>query len=90
MEYHYPIDPDWSTEEVIHVIEFFRTVENAYENQIKASDVLTQYKNFKQVVPSKAEEKTMFKQFEKHSTYVPYKVVQQAQKAADNETISMK
>ncbi|GEL76027.1 UPF0223 family protein [Tenuibacillus multivorans] len=89
MEYHYPIDLDWSTDEVINVIEFFRVVETAYEKGIKSKDVLTNYKNFKQVVPSKAEEKSLFKQFEKHSGYVPYKVVQAAKKLDEQETVSM-
>ncbi|SER24433.1 UPF0223 family protein [Piscibacillus halophilus] len=90
MEYHYPIDPDWSTDEVIQVIDFFQTVEKAYEKEANAQQILTQYKKFKEVVPSKAEEKTVFKQFEKHSGYVPYKVVKAAKEAEGSQLISLK
>ncbi|RPF56137.1 UPF0223 family protein [Aquisalibacillus elongatus] len=90
MEYHYPIDPDWSTEEVINVVEFFQLVEQAYEKDVRADQVLDQYKLLKQVVPSKAEEKTLFKDFEKQSGYVPYKVVQAAKQADGSEKIYLR
>ncbi|MGP4074201.1 UPF0223 family protein [Piscibacillus sp. B03] len=90
MEYNYPIDPDWSTDEVIHVVEFFQMVEQAYEKDAKAGQVMNQYKKFKEVIPSKAEEKTIFKQFEKQSGYVPYQVVKAAKEADQSQTVSLK
>ncbi|MFD2639632.1 UPF0223 family protein [Piscibacillus salipiscarius] len=90
MEYHYPIDPDWSTHEVIDVVEFFQLIEEAYEKQVKASKVMEQYKKFKAVIPSKAEEKTLFKQFEKQSSYVPYQVVKAAKESDGSQNISLK
>lgn len=90
MEYHYPIDPDWSTNEVIDVVEFFQIIEEAYEKEIKANKVIDQYKKFKSVIPSKAEEKTLFKQFEKQSGYVPYQVVKAAKETEGSQNISLK
>lgn len=31
MEYSYPIDPDWTTDEIVNVIGLFQKVEEAYE-----------------------------------------------------------
>ncbi|NIK10644.1 UPF0223 family protein [Alkalibacillus almallahensis] len=89
MNYHYPIDPDWSTEEVMQVIQFFNTVESAYEEQVTAKQVLDDYKQFKAVVPSKSEEKSMFKTFEKETDYIPYRVVKKAQELNEQDSFSM-
>lgn len=89
MSYEYPIDSDWSTEEIIQVIKFFETIEKAYESKIEVRHVLEAYKKFKEVVPSKAEEKTLFKQFEKQSSYIPYKVVKEAKQLNENDFISL-
>ncbi|MGM8214325.1 UPF0223 family protein [Bacillaceae bacterium W0354] len=78
LQYQYPIDTEWSTNEIIDVINFFQTVEKAYESKVEAKQVMNAYRKFKEVVPSKAEEKTLFNQFEKQSSYVPYQVVKLA------------
>lgn len=57
MEYHYPLDQTWSKEEVVDVINFFRMVEHAYEKGVRRDDLLLAYTRFKQIVPSKSEEK---------------------------------
>lgn len=80
MEYHYPIDLDWSNEEMMDVIGFFNQIEAYYESQVKSNHVIDHYKRFKNVVPSKAEEKQIFKTFEKASGYNSYKVVQLAKR----------
>ncbi len=89
MEYSYPIDPDWSTEEIMQVIDFFQQVEEAYESGTSSEKVQSTYKKFKQVVPSKSEEKTLFKEFEKKSGYVPYDVVKKANQQEEG-TIQLK
>ena len=38
---------------------------------------MKQYKKFKQIVPGKAEEKQIFKEFEEKSGYNSYKVIQE-------------
>lgn len=75
MEYSYPILPDWSTQEIVDVIKFFEGIENAYEKGIKREDMLARYRRFKEIVPSKSEEKTLFREFEEVSGYVSYQVI---------------
>ncbi|GAA0452915.1 UPF0223 family protein [Alkalibacillus silvisoli] len=90
MNYHYPIDPDWTTEEVMDVVQFFNTIEQAYEDHVVKEQILDHYKKFKQVIPAKSDEKSMFKDFEKQSGYIPYQVVKRAQEADINAKVSMK
>lgn len=89
MNYHYPIDETWTKEEVIDVVQFFSLIERAYERKVNREEVLLKYKHFKQVVPSKSEEKTLFAQFEQQSGYVSYFVIRKA-KETDQKFISMK
>ncbi|MEK9197630.1 UPF0223 family protein [Ureibacillus sp. 179-F W5.1 NHS] len=89
MEYSYPLSPDWSTTEIIDVIKFFEGVEQAYEKGIKREDMLARYRRFKEIVPSQAEEKTVFREFEEVSGYVSYKVVKQTKEKEDGTIIKM-
>ena len=45
------------------------------------------YREFKKVVPSKAEEKTLLKEFEEASGYSSYHIVKSAENAASGEMI---
>lgn len=47
MEYSYPIDPDWTTDEIVNVIGLFQKVEEAYEQGTRPKDILQAYKEFK-------------------------------------------
>ncbi|MGY3724303.1 Uncharacterized protein YktA, UPF0223 family [Granulicatella balaenopterae] len=76
--YSYPIDMDWTHEEMNSVIKFLNMVELAYEKGVPAAKVMEAYKAYKKVVPSIAEEKTMCKQFERESGYSLYRVVKAA------------
>lgn len=87
MEYNYPLRVDWSTEEIIEVTSFYTLIEKAYEESVKREEVIRAYRNFKKIVPSKAEEKTLFKEFEEASGYASYPIVREAQKAQDGEWI---
>ncbi|GAB3068222.1 UPF0223 family protein [Virgibacillus ainsalahensis] len=89
MDYHYPIDETWTKEEIIHVVNFFNLIEQAYENQANRKDLLALYRKLKEIVPSKSEEKTLFAEFETASGYSSYKAVKKAREIKDN-TISMK
>ena len=75
MEYQYPLDLDWSNDEMVEVIKFFNQIENYYEKSIIGTELMEQYKKFKQIVPSKAEEKQIFKEFEEKSGYNSFKIV---------------
>lgn len=74
--YSYPIDSDWTTDEMSAVIGMFRVVEDAYEVGVDRQAIIDQYKKFKQVANSKAYEKQLGKQFADVSGYSLYKVMQ--------------
>lgn len=57
MEYQYPMNEDWTTEEAVDVIAFFQQVENAYEKGADRDRLLNAYRRFKEIVPGKAEER---------------------------------
>lgn len=89
MEYAYPILPDWSTEEIIAVVKFFEAIEKAYEKGIMREELMANYRRFKEIVPSKSEEKSLFKQFEEVSGYVSYNAIKKAKELGDGERIKL-
>lgn len=89
MEYSYPLSTDWSTEEMVDVVRFFEVVEMTYEKGAKRELVMARYKRFKEIVPSQAEEKTICREFEQASSYVPYRVVKLAKELADGQIVRM-
>ncbi|MEH7544320.1 uncharacterized protein YktA (UPF0223 family) [Neobacillus bataviensis] len=90
MEYQYPIDYNWSTEEIVDVIKFFEAIESAYEKGIERDEVMKAYRRFKEIVPSKAEEKTLCGEFEEISGYSSYRTIKKAKEASAGEKIIMK
>ena len=44
MEYQYPLDLDWTNDEMMKVIHFFNKIENYYEASVKGDEVLNAYK----------------------------------------------
>ncbi|MCA1012563.1 UPF0223 family protein [Halobacillus halophilus] len=91
MSYHYPIDEIyWTKEEIIDVVNFYSMVEQAYEKQVNRDDLLLAYTRFKQIVPSKSEEKKLCGQFEKESGYSCYRTVKKAKESAAGDKIKMK
>lgn len=89
MEYQYPIDYDWSTTEVIDVIHFYEAVERAYEKGVEREQMLLLYRRFKEIVPSKAEEKKLCGEFEKMSGYSPYKTMKRVKESESGKIIRM-
>ncbi|QOR68408.1 UPF0223 family protein [Cytobacillus suaedae] len=87
MDYQYPISPDWKTEEIIDVINFYQSVEKAYEKGINREDLMLTYRRFKEIVPSKAEEKQIDREFEEISGYSSYRIIKKAKEAEANVTI---
>ncbi|MCG3413284.1 UPF0223 family protein [Staphylococcus massiliensis] len=78
MEYNYPIDLDWTNEEMMAVVSFFNSIEAYYEDKVERDVVLERYNQFKKIVPGKAEEKQIFKKFYKRSGFDSYPVVKEA------------
>ena len=90
MEYQYPISMDWSTEEIVDVMKFLDLVECAYEKSVTRKEIMAAYKRYKEIVPSKSEEKTIDKEFQESSGFSTYQVVKKAKNEGSNERFSMK
>lgn len=87
MEYQYPIDYTWSTDEIVDVIRFFECIEQAFEKGIERDVLLHAYRRFKEIVPSKAEEKTIFNEFEDVSGYAAFQAVKLLKEKNSGEKI---
>ncbi|KAB7707920.1 hypothetical protein F9802_04180 [Bacillus aerolatus] len=90
MEYSYPFSTGWSTEEVIDVVKFFEAIEMAYEKGIQKEELMNAYRRFKEIVPSKSEEKQLCNEFEEASKYSSYHAIQKMKAASPGEKIKMK
>ena len=88
MEVQYPISIDWSKEEVIKVVNFFELIEKAYDQGVHKGELISSYHAFKDVVPSKSEEKQIFKQFDKETGFSTYHVVKEA-KQTERDRVKM-
>ncbi|MCP3026259.1 UPF0223 family protein [Halobacillus sp. A5] len=90
MGYQYPIDEAfWSKEEIVDVVNFYSMIEQAYESSVKKEDLIKSYTRFKQVVPSKSEEKQLFSRFEKESGYSGYRTVKKAKDLSEGQRVKM-
>ncbi|MCU7557593.1 UPF0223 family protein [Macrococcus capreoli] len=91
MSYSYPIDPDWTQEEIIDVVNFLALVEDAYESKVNTDDYAVVYRAFKNVAPMKSDENKIYKAFKEVSTYDGYLVTQrfQAARKANEKTFSV-
>ncbi|WP_214848797.1 UPF0223 family protein [Exiguobacterium sp. s138] len=83
MAVNYPINPDWSTDEIVTVIQFFNLVEEAYEKGIDRTVFLNAYQAFKTIVNSKSEEKQLDQFYFEETGCSSYRAVQQARKQTD-------
>lgn len=71
-EYQYPLDLDWTTEEMVVVMKMWEVLEAANEEGILVADFLKAYGEFKKVVPAIGEERRLGREFEKSSGYSLY------------------
>ncbi|MHC5252058.1 UPF0223 family protein [Listeria kieliensis] len=89
MNYSYPLNMDWTKEEIVTVIRYFESIEKAYESGIDVQELKKRYREYKQVVPSIGEEKQLGKEFEAASGYSPYQVMKLV-KNTTTSTIKMR
>lgn len=75
MEYNYPLEYDWTAEEIILVVALYNAVEQAYEQGIHKDEFMEAYRGFKKVIDSKSEEKRIDTEFKKVSGYSIYQIV---------------
>lgn len=74
-EYSYPLNPDWSTDEMVQVIDFLSAVELVYEAGIDVLEFQAKHRGFKEVVTSISGEKQLDKAFQSVSGYSIYRAV---------------
>ncbi|MBP0724759.1 UPF0223 family protein [Bacillus sp. RG28] len=89
MDYQYPILFDWTTLETIDVIEFYTSIEKAYEKGIKKEELMIAYKKFKSIVPSKADENKLCREFEELSGYSAYRTIQKGKELLETDIVKM-
>jgi uncharacterized protein YktA (UPF0223 family) len=89
MNYSYPFSYDWSTQEIIDVIKFFEAIETVYEKGMEREKLMHTYRRFKEIVPSKSEEKKLCDEFEQASGYSSYQVMKKAKAAKNGDWIHM-
>lgn len=77
-DYQYPLDLDWSIDEMVIVMNLWDQLEQAYEKGIVVDKFLESYQQFKKVVPSIGEERRLGREFEDLSGYSLYRTVQAA------------
>ncbi|WP_040227907.1 UPF0223 family protein [Bhargavaea cecembensis] len=87
MEYSYPLQLDWTTEEIIDAVKFFEAIEKAYEKGIRRDELQAAYRRFKEIEPSKSGEKKIFGEFEEASGYAAWPVIRQLKDAPDDRII---
>lgn len=89
MSYQYPISLDWTTDELVNVIQFFSSIEKAYESGVERELLAQAYKKFKRIVPSKSEEKKLCGEFEKESGYSSYRAVKKMMDEPNKKIVKM-
>lgn len=73
MNYSYPFSYDWSTQEIIDVIKFFEAIETVYEKGMEREKLMNTYRRFKEIVPSKSEEKSYAMNLNRQAAIHPIK-----------------
>ncbi|MGX7196112.1 UPF0223 family protein [Enterococcus olivae] len=82
-DYQYPIDLNWTTDEMVLVVNMWDALEQVYEKGIPTQKFLSTYKAFKTVVRSIGEERRLGREFEELSGYSLYRALQEAKTKTD-------
>ncbi|MCD8509235.1 MAG: UPF0223 family protein [Bacillus sp. (in: Bacteria)] len=84
-----PLSMDWSKEEIVDVVNFYEAVDRAYHKGVDRDLLLALYGKFKEVVPSKSEEKQYFKEYEEQTNQSPFHTVKKAREGDSPSIIKM-
>ncbi|EZH67105.1 hypothetical protein DH09_03990 [Bacillaceae bacterium JMAK1] len=84
-----PLSPDWTQEEIVAVANFFSVIEQAYDQGVLASEVLSAYKDFKAVIPSKSEEKKTFQEYDEQADTSTWAAIQKAKSVEPDEKVKL-
>lgn len=72
---NYPLESHWTTDEIISVSEFYKTIELANSTGVDREELLYTYREFKKIVPSKMEEKQLGRAYEDESGFSIYRTI---------------
>lgn len=61
--FNYPLLPEWNTEEIIVVTDFYQIVELIYTSKVNRADFLEKYNAYQNVVPMKMDQKKIDQEF---------------------------
>lgn len=86
---NYPIDHSWSVGEIEKVAALFNLVADDYEVGINPAKFQQAYHEFKEVVPTKAQEKQLGREFFQQSGYQLYDVVK-ATRSSNQKRLKLK
>ncbi|WP_088104953.1 UPF0223 family protein [Halalkalibacter urbisdiaboli] len=89
MDIYLPISYEWSKEEVIDVVHFFDGIELANTKGIEREKLLSLYRRFKEIVPSKSEEKQIFKQIDSDFGFSCYHTIKKAKEEEGKKIIKI-
>lgn len=82
--YEYPLDLDWSKDQMVAAVTFYELVEDAYEGTVNRDNFMAAYAGFKQVVPDKGTEKRYDRLFKEQSGYSFYRAVKAVRESDTN------
>ncbi|MBU9711271.1 UPF0223 family protein [Evansella tamaricis] len=84
-----PISLEWTKEEVVDVVNFYEAIQQAYKKGVERDFLLALYRRFKEIVPSKGEEKQSFKEYQSQTDQSPYHVIKKARESDEVKIIKM-
>lgn len=87
--YSYPLDSEWSEQDIVDVIALYNAVEAVYETGIKKDTFMDKYRQFCRVVSMKMEQKQLDRQFEEESGYSIYQAFKQSRSTPSNEKVRL-
>ncbi|MFT8741970.1 MAG: UPF0223 family protein, partial [Liquorilactobacillus satsumensis] len=77
--YSYPLRSEWTTSEIVTVMNFYQAVEQSYTSKILRSEFLEKYRAFLKVVPMKMTQKQLDRDFMHNTQMSIYQAVKRAQ-----------
>lgn len=83
--FSYPLDSAWTTDEIVKVTNFYTLVADAYEIGVNREKLLASYREFKEIVPMKFEEKQLDRELTNTSGYSIYQAMKVASEATTNK-----
>ncbi|WP_413379966.1 UPF0223 family protein [Alkalihalobacillus sp. 1P02AB] len=89
MDMNMPISLDWTKDEVVDVLDFYQAVEDVFSRGVERAEFLNYYQRFKEIVPSKSEEKQLCQQFDEQAGVSCYQAVKTAKEKQNGEMIRL-